>query len=601
MSEANLFADFNKSTAAEWQEIIEKGLKGKSFDSLITPTAEGIPIQPFYHQDFLEKELHNISNPIQKENPGLPIRYWVNQYKISTQNVKEANQLALKVLNEGADGIIFQIKDNLPDLNILLNEIHPEFCMISFESIKPNFNFVQDYFHFLKAKNYNNSNITGAYFHDLLENRDGGLFNFSLKDFENLAQCIKAGIEYPQFKPLHISAQLYHNAGANINHELSFTLSKLAEYLDKLTDLGLEVKQVFNTISFSFAFGRHYFFEIAKTKAFKATVLKIASAYDLEISADDIIIHANTSKRSKSALDFNVNLLRNSTEAMAAILGGCNSLWVEPHDAVHAGQSKETFKRIALNVSTILKEEAYLDKIVDPTLGTYYLESIIKSLEEKSWEHFLNLEEHGSYSQLFEQGLISESIQSDEQKTSQEVAERKDLYIGANTFQLIGEKVELEVIKPTDSKFLSPKRATHKIESLRNRTESYVKKKGAESRPMATLVLLDTDPLSKAKSDFSYSFLGMAGIGIAEEYFLKPQENLAKKVKLFNSEVVVFCYKEKPDYLKDSLQNVKNIALIAGQEADEEELKSAGLYGCIHRKTSTLDFLNQLLTDLGIQ
>ncbi len=600
MSKANPFADFNKSTAEEWRKIIEKGLKDKSFDSLITPTAEGIPIQPFYHHDFLEKDLHNISNPAQTENPGLPIRFWVNQYKITEQNEKKANKEALRVLNAGADGIIFYIKDKAPDLNILLNEIHPEYCMISFESAKPNFQFIQNYFHYIKVKNYDNQKITGAYFHDLLENRDGGLIKTSPKYFDDLADCIKAGSEFPQFKPLHISAQLYHNAGANINHELSFTLSKMVEYMDKLTDLGLKARPVFGSLSFSFAFGRHYFFEIAKIKAFKAEILKIASAYYLNISADDIIIHANTSKRSKSALDFNVNLLRNSTEAMAAILGGCNSICVEPHDAVHKGPSKETFKRIALNVSTILKEEAYLDKIVDPTLGTYYLEAIIKSLEEKSWEHFLNLEKHGSYSELFEQGLVSESIQADEQKTTQEVVERKDLFIGANTFQLIGEKVKLEEEIPDNNQFLVSKRATHKIEALRSRTESFVNERSELARPMATLILLGTDSVTKAKANFSYSFLGMAGIGIAQEYFIKSDENLARKAKSFDTEMVVFCYKDKPEELSESLKNLENIALIAGQETDEEELKSAGLYGCIHRKTPTLEFLNQLLSNLGI-
>lgn len=599
MSKANPFEDFKKSTAAEWKEIIEKGLKGKDFDSLLTDTAEGIPILPFYHDNASESSFTSISNPAQVENPGLPLRYWVNQYKIEVTDNAKANKEALEALNKGADGIIFKI-DGHCELKLLLNDIHPEFCTISFETGAAQFSFINDYLTFVKEQGYDTSKIHGAYFYDSIGRRDAGKATTNEDIFKELAETIQLSRVFPHFKPLHIDASLYHNAGANINHELSFCLSKFTEYLDKLTDAGLEASDILSASSFTFAFGRHYFFEIAKIKAFKLSLLKIMSAYQLEISPDEIIIHAQTSKRSKSVLDFNVNLLRNSTEAMAAILAGCNSLWVEPHDAA-LGKSRETFKRIALNISNILKEEAYLDKIVDPTLGSYYLDNIIKSLEEKTWNYFLELENKGTYSSLFEKGLVKETIEADEKVSAKAVAERKDIFIGANTFQLIGEEYPVISQEVGDNKFLRPIRATHYVEKLRGRTEEFVKKNGNDKRPMATIVMLNSDPVAKAKSDFSYSFLGIAGIGIQEELILKEEHHLQETLQNCSSDLVVICYNERPANLMDAIETSAAKMLIAGVEADEEQLKAAGIYACIHRKTPTLDFLNQLLTDLGIK
>ncbi len=600
MSKANLFADFNKSTAEDWRKIIEKDLKGGSLNALITNTPEGIPIQPFYHSDSIDKISHNISNPIQVNNPGLAVRYWVNQYKIVVTNEKKANAEALWALNSGADGIIFKLEMENLDLKILLNDIQPEFCMISFEPSFGAEDILLEYFEYLQTHEYDTEKISGCYFYDLLENRDAGIKEHTPSRIANLKKLIEKSAQFPNFKAFHVSAQLYHNSGANIIHELSFTLSKLVEYLDLLSDSGLKPKQIFDSLSFGFAFGRHYFFEIAKIKAFKALIFKIASAYNLDLSADDIIIHAFTGSRSKSGLDINVNLLRNSTEAMAAILSGCNSLYVAPHDALRKNTSKDSFKRIALNVSSILKEEAYLDKIVDPTLGTYYLESIISEMKTNAWDHFINIEEHGTYSDLFQQGLIQQSIQKDEEESAALVTDRKDLLIGANTFQLIGETIPEDDKTVKKSTFLSPKRLTHQIEALRGRTEKHVKQNGEVKRPMATIFLLDKDPISKAKSNFSYSFLGMAGIGIQEEHILKDVNELSDQLKRTHSEIAVICYKEKPKELTQNLVESKSVLLVAGQEPNEEQLKQAGVYACIHRKTPSLEFLNQLLTELAI-
>ncbi|WKV10971.1 methylmalonyl-CoA mutase family protein [Marivirga harenae] len=598
MSNTKLFEDFDKSSAIDWKNQILKELKDKPFENLITKTPEGISIKPFYHKDTSEDSKVNIQNQVQKFNDALPARYWANQSKVVVKSEKEANLSALEALNGGAEGIIFVIEKADINLDTLLKDIQPEYCMISFESNDPFYSLISQYLNYISAHGIDSKKISGFYHCDIIEGRDAGIIGINAKDFENIAELIRHSDEYPDFKPLCISSNLFHNSGSNITNELGLLLAKSVEFFDKLTDLKLELNKILKSTIFSFAVGSNYFFEIAKLKAFKFNLLKIAEAYNSKIGPDDIFIHCNTSIRTKSALDFNVNLLRNTNEAMASVMGGCTSLWVQPHDESAGKPSSPTFKRIALNISNILKEESHLDKIVDPSKGSYYIETLIKEISSASWKLFLELEEDGSYDHHFENGNIHQIIDTDAAKAEQNLWARKNLMVGANTYQLIGEKISAYLDTEESGKSLEAKRLTSTIEHMRYRVEKLVEEKGENARPMAQIVLLGTDAISKAKSDFAYSFLGIAGIGISSEKIIKDldeETSMDKKAK-----IIVLCYAETPKNLSKFIAKQKGLVLIAGQEPNEAELQDSGLYACINRNADTKKFLDQLLKDLGI-
>jgi len=598
MSKTKLFEDFEKSSAIDWKNQIIKELKEKPFESLISKTAEGISVLPFYHKDSSSDNGLNIQNPIQQKNEALPPRYWANQSKIIVKDEKEANKSALEALNAGAEGIIFVIEKADIDLELLLNEIQPEYCMISFQSNEPYYSLISQYLNYISAHEFDSHKISGFYHCDIIECRDEGIIGLNDQDYKNIAELVEHADSYPEFKALCISSNLFHNSGANITNELGLLLSKSVEFFDKLTDLKLQFSQIIKSTVFSFAVGSNYFFEIAKLKAFKLNILKIADAYNSTVSAEDIFIHCNTSFRTKSALDFNVNLLRNTNEAMAAVLGGCNSLWVQPHDEAAGKPSSKTFRRIALNVSNILKEESHLDKVVDPTEGSYYIETIINEISNASWQLFCDFEEDGSYNHHFESGNIHQIIDSDAGKAEQNLWARKNLLIGANTYQLIGEKISAYLDTEESGKSLESKRLTATIEHMRYRVEKLVEEKGEKARPLAQIILLGTDPISKAKSDFAYNFLGIAGIGVSSETITKK---LSDDLNLDeNASITVLCYAEDPEDLETYVSKHSKILLIAGQEKNENELQKNGLYGFINRNVDTKRFLDQLLKDLGI-
>ncbi len=122
-------------------------------------------------------------------------------------------------------------------------------------------------------------------------------------------------------------------------------------------------------------------------------------------------IHCVTCEWNKSASDPHINMLKTQTEAMSAILGGADSLTVEPCDIIFR-QPDEFSERIARNQQLILKEESYFDKVADPGAGSYYIEKLTYLIAENAWKLFLEIEENGGFLESLEKGMIHEKIRT---------------------------------------------------------------------------------------------------------------------------------------------------------------------------------------------
>src|SRR5690606_31591717 len=139
---------------------------------------------------------------------------------------------------------------------------------------------------------------------------------------------------------------------------------------------GCDKEEVFRDLFLLTAVGSNYFMEIAKLKTFRVIGTQLALLYKVDLAPRDLHLFAESSYWSKCKTEPYNNLLRNTTEAMSAIIGGCNALIIEPHDKY--SQSPQGFsKRMARNISSILKEECYFDKVIDPAAGSYYIENLV--------------------------------------------------------------------------------------------------------------------------------------------------------------------------------------------------------------------------------
>ncbi|MFN4147002.1 MAG: methylmalonyl-CoA mutase family protein, partial [Runella sp.] len=193
-----------------------------------------------------------------------------------------------------------------------------------------------------------------------------------------------------------------------------------------------KVEEILPKMYFSVSIGTNYFMEIAKLRALRFLWRRIANQWTQEVPYTPI--HAFTSTFYDAALTPNTNMLRATTEAMSAVVGGGDLLSVHAYDFVF--QTPDDFsERIARNISLLLKEESYLGKTSDPAAGSYYIENLTAQLVEKAWGLFLEVESKGGVMAAFEQNFIQEQIENTFQKRLAALQSNERIMVGVNKFQ----------------------------------------------------------------------------------------------------------------------------------------------------------------------
>ena len=229
---------------------------------------------------------------------------------------------------------------------------------------------------------------------------------------DQTAEITRQTADSPLFRTIGISGHAFHNAGATATQELAFMLAMLADAYDTLTDDGLSIDQLVAKTLLSVSVGTSYFMEIAKLRALRVLSLRFVSAYHTSsILHHTFQIHAQTSTFYDAVASPYTNLLRSTTEAMTAVMGGCDALTIHPYNAVSGPVTDRAFgERMARNISLLLREESYLDKVADPSAGSYYVETLTHALVESAWALFLAVEKRGGYKTALDDGFIQREI-----------------------------------------------------------------------------------------------------------------------------------------------------------------------------------------------
>jgi methylmalonyl-CoA mutase len=228
--------------------------------------------------------------------------------------------------------------------------------------------------------------------------------------FDYLASLTESALVFPNLRTIHLNAATYNNSGADTVQELAFGISTGSEYLTQLTDRGLSADFAASKMRFSFGIGSNYFMEIAKLRAARLLWSVVQKGFRIpEGESIKMDIHCVTSEKNKSENEPDMNMLRTQTEAMSAILGGTDSLTVEPFDKTFR-HPDEFSERIARNQQLILKEEAYFDKVADPAGGSYYIENLTSLIADKAWRLFLEIEDQGGFLSSLNSGFIMKKL-----------------------------------------------------------------------------------------------------------------------------------------------------------------------------------------------
>jgi len=408
-----LFDEFDDVTAKAWKQKIQADLKGTDYNkTLIWKSDEGIDVKPFYHSDDF-KALPNVSKTKAAE--------WKVTQIIDVNDANAANVSARAAISRGAESIIFNINSEEISIEVLLQNI--DLITISVE-LKCDFiskNLIDN----VVSVTSSSSETPQVKIHtDIIGNlaKTGNWYNNLNDDHKKFEAIVK------KTDQLSIDLSLYQNAGATMVQQLAYGLAHANEYLNHLNNIITEDAKKSLQVTFNTSVGSNYFFEIAKLRALRKLWTTLASEYNVNI---DCRIIATPSKRNKTIYDYNVNMLRTTTECMSAVLGGANLVCNMPYDALFH-KPNEFGDRISRNQLLVLKHESYFDKVNNPADGAYYIESLTNQLAEKALQLFKDIEKNGGFLKQLKEGTIQRKIKESAAKEQSEFDAENIILLGSN-------------------------------------------------------------------------------------------------------------------------------------------------------------------------
>ena len=252
--------------------------------------------------------------------------------------------------------------------------------------------------------------------------------------YDEMAQLMLWAVGHaPALATAAVHTYPYHNGGADAASELAYALATGVAYLRALGRRGVDVDTAAPRIRFDFAIGANFFMEIAKLRAARLLWAQVVAAFGGGDDAQRMRQHGRTARRNKTTVDPYVNMLRVTTEALAAAVGGVESLHVAPFDEA-ARPPDEFSRRIARNVQIILQEEAHLTQVIDPAGGSYAVEALTDRLARAAWAHFQAIEGRGGMADALKLGYVQAEIAAVAGKRAANLAKRRDVLVGANQF-----------------------------------------------------------------------------------------------------------------------------------------------------------------------
>nr|WP_288932967.1 methylmalonyl-CoA mutase subunit beta [uncultured Allomuricauda sp.] len=415
MNNTNLFQEFPEVSAKQWKQKIQMDLKGADYnETLVWESLEGISVKPFYHQEDL-KNIPSYSLPKDHD--------WSAGQSIYVGDTQKANVKALKILEKGVESLIFTVPTEEIDFEALFSGINLEeielyfnFDFLALEPIKKLVSLLKD----KKARALLNIDIIGHLA------KDGNWYHNLEKDHEILTELVSLGTS--DISIIGVDLSLYQNSGANMVQQLAYGLAHANEYLNYITSKGGEKSL---PITFTVAVGSNYFFEIAKIKALRWLWNSLVAEYGIK---NDCNILAIPSKHNKTLYDYNVNMLRTTSECMSAVLGGADTICNLAYDAIYH-KDNEFGERIARNQLLLLKEEGYFYEASQISEGAYYIESLTNQLAEKALVLFKQIEKAGGFLDSLKKGMVQRKIKESAEKEQQLFDEGKIVSLGTNKYQ----------------------------------------------------------------------------------------------------------------------------------------------------------------------
>jgi len=619
-----LFSEFPPVSTKEWEELIRKDLKGADYDKkLLWKTTEGFDVRPYYRQEDLTaldwlKELSSgyaFDGATKKAANN-----WIIRQDFPMTDIEEANSCALEAIKRGVDDVGFCVKEitTHKQMSRLLSGIDLTKTGVHFVSSRSYPLSIELFFYELDEQKLKGHKIRGSINFDpisyLLLN--GDFYVSQINNFDEAEYLLNSGKKHlPGFRLITVNGHYFQEAGSTLVQELAYSLASGNEYLAGLVTKGFPIDIVAPKIQFGMGTGSNYFMEIAKLRAARLLWARIVEQYGPKHSDTlQMFIHSVTIARNKTLYDPYVNILRTTTEGMAAALGNADSISIRPFDSSYKDPDDFSF-RMARNQQFIFREEAHLNKTIDPGAGSYYIETLTDSIAQHAWKLFRFIESKGGFIECIKTGYIQEEIEKSRKEDEVDISKRKLIRIGTNQYPSLPEtmldKIQIKTQKQdptanTKYKKLIISRETEAFEQLRLATESFVLE--GNKKPSVFLFAFGNPVMRKARAAFTTNFFGCAGYNILDHPGYKNIETGIKAAVSSHAEIIVICssdeeYENTVPGICHAIKSKSPVTtiIVAGNPVKIiDSLGDSGVDDFIHLRSNLYETLFKYQQKLGI-
>lgn len=491
-----------KYTIKDWENLAKKEIKSDDLSKLIWNTPEGFPVKPLYTLEDIEN-LETINTL-----PGLEpfirgpratmytVKPWTIRQYAGFSTAEESNAFYKKNLAAGQQGlsVAFDLAthrgydsdhprvvgdvgkagvaiDSVEDMKILFDGIPLDKVSVSMTMNGAVIPIMANFIVAAEEQGVSQEKLAGTIQNDIL--KEFMVRNTYIYPPEPSMRIVSDIIEYtskymPKFNSISISGYHIQEAGANCALELAFTLADGLEYIRAALSKSLNIDQFAPRLSFFFAIGMNFFMEIAKLRAARLLWSKIVNEFNPKDPRSMALrTHCQTSGWSLTEQDPYNNVIRTTIEALAAVLGGTQSLHTNALDEAIALPT-EFSARIARNTQIIIQEETNICNVIDPLGGSYYIETLTNTLAEKAWEIIEEVEELGGMTKAIETGMPKLRIEESAARKQARIDAGLDTIVGVNKYKLENE-VPVEILEIDNTAVREAQiRRLNKIKAERN-------------------------------------------------------------------------------------------------------------------------------------
>jgi methylmalonyl-CoA mutase len=441
-----------------WRRLVERGLGGRSFETLVSRTFEGLEIAP------LAPETRAEGPRAFRRRPDA----WKIAQRIDHPDPAAANHLARLDLENGADALVLTIADaagargfgtkihNMSDLDIALDRIDLDRIVLRVDAGERCLEIADALCALVHARRLGSAALDIDFGHDPIGcfarsgalafapaaiGRNGAAVLRHLRDFGIAGRLFEA------------DGRPYHETGAGEAQELACVLATGVAYMRLLLSNGLRLADARGEIAFLLAADSEQFLTLAKFRALRRLWARVESLCDLE--PKPLQLHAETSFRMMSERDPTSNVFRTTMGAFAAAIGGADMITILPHTLAF-GLPDEAARRLARNTQLVLIHETHLAQVGDPAAGSGAFETLTEDLCQRAWSFFQTIERHGGIIASLKEGFVQASIAEAAEARRAAIARRKLAIVGTSAFPDLAD-TPMPVIDSTQSD--SPRQA----------------------------------------------------------------------------------------------------------------------------------------------